>query len=60
MALGVASGYFLPSLVRAITAFQVGTTSIPIAVGLAERMNSFRRVRDEIESHVLDFIAKES
>jgi len=34
MALGVASGYFLPSLVRAITAFQVGTTSIPIAVGL--------------------------
>ena len=26
----------------------------------AERMNSFRRVRDEIESHVLDFIAKES
>jgi arsenite transporter len=34
MALGVLSGYVLPSLVRAITAFQVGTTSIPIAVGL--------------------------
>ena len=34
MALGVASGYFLPSLVRAITSFQVGTTSIPIAAGL--------------------------
>ena len=34
MALGVASGYFLPSLVQAITAFQVGTTSIPIAAGL--------------------------
>jgi len=34
MALGVASGYFLPGLVKAITAFQVGTTSIPIAAGL--------------------------
>jgi len=34
MVLGVVSGYFLPSLVRAITAFQVGTTSIPIAAGL--------------------------
>ena len=34
MAVGVASGYFLPGLVRAITAFQVGTTSIPIAAGL--------------------------
>src|ERR1039457_3462230 len=34
MALGVASGYFLPSGVRTITSFQVGTTSIPIAAGL--------------------------
>ena len=34
MALGVACGYFLPSVVQAITAFQVGTTSIPIAAGL--------------------------
>ena len=34
MAFGVASGYFLPDMVRAITAFQVGTTSIPIAAGL--------------------------
>ena len=34
MLLGVASGYFVPSLVRAITALQVGTTSIPIAIGL--------------------------
>jgi len=34
MALGVASGYFLPGLVREITSFQVGTTSIPIAAGL--------------------------
>ena len=34
MALGVASGYFLPVLVRVITSFQAGTTSIPIAAGL--------------------------
>jgi len=34
MAAGVAGGYLLPGLVKAITAFQVGTTSIPIAAGL--------------------------
>ncbi len=34
MGVGVAAGYFMPGLVRAIAAFQVGTTSIPIAVGL--------------------------
>ena len=34
MALGVISGYLLPSLVRTLTAFQVGTTSVPIAAGL--------------------------
>jgi ACR3 family arsenite transporter len=34
MALGVTSGYLLPSLVRTLTAFQVGTTSVPIAAGL--------------------------
>ncbi|MGO9270250.1 MAG: ACR3 family arsenite efflux transporter [Terriglobia bacterium] len=34
MAAGVGAGYLAPGLVRAITAFQVGTTSIPIAVGL--------------------------
>jgi ACR3 family arsenite transporter len=34
MIVGVGSGYFLPGLVRLITQFQVGTTSIPIAVGL--------------------------
>jgi ACR3 family arsenite transporter len=34
MALGVVSGYLLPSLVRTLTAFQVGTTSVPIAAGL--------------------------
>jgi ACR3 family arsenite transporter len=34
MALGVISGYLLPSVVRTLTAFQVGTTSVPIAAGL--------------------------
>ena len=34
MAAGVGAGYALPGLVRVITGFQVGTTSIPIAVGL--------------------------
>ena len=38
MALGVGAGYFLPGLVRLITQFQVGTTSIPIAVGLIVMM----------------------
>ncbi len=38
MAGGVGSGYLLPGLVRVITAFQVGTTSIPIAVGLIVMM----------------------
>jgi len=34
MAAGVAAGYALPGMVGVITGFQVGTTSIPIAVGL--------------------------
>ena len=34
MGLGVALGYFAPSVTGIITRFQVGTTSIPIAVGL--------------------------
>jgi len=34
MSVGVLSGYLVPSLVRTLTAFQVGTTSIPIAAGL--------------------------
>ena len=38
MVLGVGAGYFLPGLVRLITTFQVGTTSIPIAVGLIVMM----------------------
>ncbi len=34
MALGVALGHFIPTFARTIAAFQEGTTSIPIAVGL--------------------------
>jgi ACR3 family arsenite transporter len=34
MALGVGLGYLAPQVTRVITRFQVGTTSIPIAVGL--------------------------
>ena len=34
MGLGVGLGYFIPGVVNFITFFQVGTTSIPIAVGL--------------------------
>ncbi|HEY3381257.1 MAG TPA: ACR3 family arsenite efflux transporter [Vicinamibacterales bacterium] len=35
---GVGAGYLLPDVVRLITAFQVGTMSIPIAVGLIVMM----------------------
>ncbi len=38
MAAGVALGYFAPVLVNAITRLSVGTTSIPIAVGLVLMM----------------------
>jgi len=34
MAAGVATGYAAPGVVRILTGFQVGTTSIPIAMGL--------------------------
>jgi len=34
MAFGVGLGYFVPSVVQAITSLSVGTTSIPIAAGL--------------------------
>lgn len=34
MAVGVGSGYLFPSIVNLTTRFQIGTTSIPIAIGL--------------------------
>ena len=34
MAVGVALGYFFPGIEHIINLFQVGTTNIPIAVGL--------------------------
>ncbi|MCK5577122.1 MAG: arsenical-resistance protein, partial [Dehalococcoidales bacterium] len=34
MAIGVGLGYFLPQVADFITRLQVGTTSIPIAIGL--------------------------
>jgi arsenite transporter len=34
MAAGVGAGYALPGLIGVVTSFQVGTTSIPIAIGL--------------------------
>jgi len=38
MAIGIGTGYFSPGIVDVITQFQVGTTSIPIAVGLVLMM----------------------
>ena len=34
MGVGVAAGYFYPSIVNFWNAFQYGTTNVPIAIGL--------------------------
>lgn len=34
MAVGIGSGYLFPGMVKVLTSFQAGTTSIPIAIGL--------------------------
>jgi len=48
MAIGVGAGYFLPNLASLISGLSIGTTSIPIAVGLLLMMYpSLARVRYE-------------
>jgi arsenite transporter len=39
MLVGIGLGYFFPSVAHGVTRLSVGTTSIPIAVGLVLMMN---------------------
>lgn len=53
MALGVGLGYFIPAVADAIDYFSVGTTSIPIAVGLILMMYPpLAKVRYEEMGHI--------
>jgi ACR3 family arsenite transporter len=38
MLLGVLGGYFFPEITKTLNAFQIGTTNIPIAIGLIMMM----------------------